>query len=112
MNLQLKGKRAIVSGSTAGIGYAIASALAREGAAVVVNGRTPARVDEAVGRIRAEHAGATVEGVACDLGTRSRLRTAWNGRSGIACDFPVPASIAVSERLLGIFRDRGSSTGG
>src|ERR1700677_4429368 len=71
MDLQIKGKRAVVSGSTAGIGYAIASALAREGAAVVVNGRTATRVDAAVGRIRAEHAGATVEGLACDLGTRA-----------------------------------------
>ena len=70
MDLQLKGKRAIVSGSTAGIGYAIAVALAREGAAVVVNGRTAARVDAAVTRIRSEYAGAAVEGVACDLGTR------------------------------------------
>jgi len=41
MELQLNGKRAVVSGSTAGIGYAIAAALAREGAAVVVKGRTP-----------------------------------------------------------------------
>jgi NAD(P)-dependent dehydrogenase (short-subunit alcohol dehydrogenase family) len=71
MDLQLVGKRAIVSGSTAGIGYAIAAALAREGAAVVVNGRTAARVDEAIRRIRADHARATVEGVACDLGTRA-----------------------------------------
>jgi len=71
MDLQLTGKRAVVSGSTAGIGYAIATTLAREGAAVIVNGRTAARVDAAVGRIRAEHAGATVEGVACDLGTRA-----------------------------------------
>jgi len=46
MDLQLVGKRAIVSGSTAGIGYAIAAALAREGAAVVVNGRTAARVEK------------------------------------------------------------------
>jgi NAD(P)-dependent dehydrogenase (short-subunit alcohol dehydrogenase family) len=70
MDLQLKGKRAIVSGSTAGIGYAIAVALAREGAAVVVNGRTQSRVDEALRRIRSESPGATAEGVACDLGTR------------------------------------------
>jgi NAD(P)-dependent dehydrogenase (short-subunit alcohol dehydrogenase family) len=69
MDLQLKGKRAVVSGSTAGIGYAIASALAREGAGVVVNGRTIARVDAAVARIRAEHPGASVSGVASDLGT-------------------------------------------
>jgi NAD(P)-dependent dehydrogenase (short-subunit alcohol dehydrogenase family) len=71
MDLQLTGKRAIVSGSTAGIGYAIAAALAREGASVIVNGRTVARVDEAVRRVRAEHARASVEGVACDLGTRA-----------------------------------------
>jgi NAD(P)-dependent dehydrogenase (short-subunit alcohol dehydrogenase family) len=71
MDLQLVGKRAVVSGSTAGIGYAIAAALAREGAVVVINGRTPSRVDQAVRRIRAEHAGATVEGVACDLGSRA-----------------------------------------
>jgi NAD(P)-dependent dehydrogenase (short-subunit alcohol dehydrogenase family) len=71
MDLQIKGKRAVVSGSTAGIGYAIASALAREGAAVVVNGRTATRVDAAVARIRAAHAGAAIEGVACDLGTRA-----------------------------------------
>jgi NAD(P)-dependent dehydrogenase (short-subunit alcohol dehydrogenase family) len=71
MDLQLAGKRAVVSGSTAGIGYAIAAALAREGAAVVVNGRTAARVEEAVRRIGAEHAGAAVDGVACDLGTRA-----------------------------------------
>jgi NAD(P)-dependent dehydrogenase (short-subunit alcohol dehydrogenase family) len=71
MDLQLGGKRAIVSGSTAGIGFAIAAALAREGASVVVNGRTAARVDEAVRRIGAEHPGATVRGVACDLGTRA-----------------------------------------
>lgn len=74
MDLQIKGKRAVVSGSTAGIGYAIASALAREGAAVVVNGRTATRVDAAVARIRAEHAGATVEGVACDRSGFARGR--------------------------------------
>lgn len=71
MDLQLRGKRAVVSGSTAGIGYAIAAGLAREGAAVVVNGRTAARVDDAVRRIVAEHPGAIVEGVPCDLGTRA-----------------------------------------
>ena len=71
MDLEIKGKRAIVSGSTAGIGYAIASALAAEGASVVVNGRTAPRVDEAVRRIREAHPGANVSGVACDLGTRS-----------------------------------------
>ena len=51
MDLQLKDKLAVVTGSTAGIGYAIAEALAREGARVVVNGRTQAAVSEAVARI-------------------------------------------------------------
>ena len=44
MDLELKGKRALVSGSTAGIGWAIAAGLAGEGAEVVLNGRTEARV--------------------------------------------------------------------
>ena len=40
MDLQLKGKKAFISGSTQGIGYAIAQQLAQEGASVVINGRT------------------------------------------------------------------------
>ena len=48
MDLQLKGKRAIVTGSTGGIGLAIAVELAREGASVVVNGRTQERVGKAL----------------------------------------------------------------
>ena len=44
MNLQLAGKRILVTGSTAGIGLAIATELAQENAEVVVNGRTAARV--------------------------------------------------------------------
>src|SRR5512143_894013 len=69
MNLELQGKRALVTGSTAGIGFAIAAGLAREGAHVVVNVRSDERVAKAVERIRAEVAEASVEGVAADLGT-------------------------------------------
>ena len=47
MDLKLTNKLALVTGSTAGIGYAIAEALAREGARVIVNGRTQAAVDAA-----------------------------------------------------------------
>jgi short-subunit dehydrogenase len=68
MNLQLDGKRAVISGSTAGIGYAIAEALAREGTRVVITGRSERSVDEARARLR----GATtvdVDGFAGDLGT-------------------------------------------
>lgn len=70
MDLQLKNKKALVTGSTAGIGFAIAAALAEEGAAVVVNGRTQERVDEAVKRIQSEHKDAQATGVAADLGTK------------------------------------------
>jgi NAD(P)-dependent dehydrogenase (short-subunit alcohol dehydrogenase family) len=69
MNLQLEGKRALVSGSTAGIGWAIAAGLAAEGAEVVVNGRTEARVASAVQQIQARHPRARLRGVAADLGT-------------------------------------------
>ncbi|MGB7284393.1 MAG: SDR family NAD(P)-dependent oxidoreductase [Candidatus Acidiferrum sp.] len=74
MNLGLKGKKAVVSGSTAGIGFAIASALAEEGASVVVNGRTEARVNAALEKIRKLHNGAHLQGVAADLGTVSGVQ--------------------------------------
>ena len=67
MNINLSGRRAIVTGSTAGIGRATAEGLARAGASVVVNGRTPARVDEAVLEIRKAVPDAEVSGVAADL---------------------------------------------
>jgi NAD(P)-dependent dehydrogenase (short-subunit alcohol dehydrogenase family) len=66
MDLQLKNKRVVVSGSTAGIGYAIATALAREGARVIINGRTQASVDKAIAQIKADSA-VQVEGFAGDL---------------------------------------------
>jgi NAD(P)-dependent dehydrogenase (short-subunit alcohol dehydrogenase family) len=69
MDLGLRGKAAVVSGSTAGIGLAIATALAAEGAKVVVNGRTEARVAAALDKIRQRVANAELRGVAADLGT-------------------------------------------
>jgi NAD(P)-dependent dehydrogenase (short-subunit alcohol dehydrogenase family) len=53
MNLGLTGKLALVTGSTAGIGYAIAEALAREGARVIVNGHAKESVEAAVARLNA-----------------------------------------------------------
>src|SRR5436190_7083607 len=70
MDLQLTNKKALVTGSTAGIGFAIASLLAQEGAAVVVNGRSQGRVEEAVRRIKKGTKDAQVTGVAADLGTK------------------------------------------
>ncbi|HEX2887925.1 SDR family NAD(P)-dependent oxidoreductase [Vineibacter terrae] len=69
MNIDLSNKTAIVTGSTAGIGLAIAKGLAQAGATVVINGRTQAAVDKAISAIRQTVAGAAIRGVAADLGT-------------------------------------------
>lgn len=69
MDLNLAGKTALVSGSTAGIGFAIVKGLAREGATVYLNGRTEERVKAAVRDITAEHPTAKVRGIAADLAT-------------------------------------------
>jgi len=74
MDLGLTGKRALVTGSTAGIGFATARALAREGAHVIVNGRTHARVGQALARLTGEHPGATLDGIAADLGSADGCR--------------------------------------
>jgi NAD(P)-dependent dehydrogenase (short-subunit alcohol dehydrogenase family) len=75
MNLGLQGKLAVVSGSTAGIGLAIATALAAEGAKVVINGRTQARVDAALQAIKQRVSGADLRGVPADLGTASGVES-------------------------------------
>src|SRR6266536_1453847 len=69
MDLQLGGKIAFVSGSTAGIGLAIASRLTRESAEVVINGRTEERVREAIAQIKKDSRDANVRGIAVDLGS-------------------------------------------
>lgn len=68
MKIDLTGKTALVTGSTAGIGLAIARGLAGCGATVVVNGRTQQAVDRALADIAAAVPGAQVRGVAADLG--------------------------------------------
>src|ERR1700685_3469298 len=74
MNLQRAGKRALVTGSTAGIGYAIAEALSKKGARVIINGRTKGRVDHAVAKLQA--AFGEVHGLAADLGAAEGVRQA------------------------------------
>ena len=67
VDLKLTGKVALVTGSTAGIGLAIAQSLAREGAHVYVNGRTQQRVDAAIAEIRSHATAAKVDGIAADF---------------------------------------------
>jgi NAD(P)-dependent dehydrogenase (short-subunit alcohol dehydrogenase family) len=70
MSSKLDGQRALVTGSTAGIGYAIAEELARRGAEVFINGRTQPRVDEALRALRSKLGGnVKIDGVAADVGT-------------------------------------------
>src|SRR5437762_1485620 len=76
MDLQLQRKRALVPGSTAGIGLAIARGLAREGAGVIINGRTAQRVDQSVAALNKAGVSGKVEGLAADLGTADGTRTA------------------------------------
>jgi NAD(P)-dependent dehydrogenase (short-subunit alcohol dehydrogenase family) len=74
MNLGLKGKRALVTGSSAGIGLATVRALAREGAQVTLNGRSEARLKAAVARLHKELPDAQVGSIAADLATLAGCR--------------------------------------
>jgi NAD(P)-dependent dehydrogenase (short-subunit alcohol dehydrogenase family) len=69
MNIDLSGKTALVTGSTSGIGHAIAKGLAATGASVVVNGRTQAKVDAAAAALAKAVPGSKVRGVAADVST-------------------------------------------
>lgn len=96
MDLQLHGKRALVTGSTAGIGFAIAHALAAEGAMVCLNGRQADRVGAAVQRLRDTCPGAEVRGVAADLGCAE-------GCARLAAEVP---DVDILVNNLGIFEPR------
>ena len=96
MDLQLAGKLALVSGSTAGIGFAIASALARESARVIVNGRSHNRVKSAMERIRAQNPSAQLEPLAADL----------SGAAGTEETFRRFPEVDVLVNNLGIFEPK------
>jgi NAD(P)-dependent dehydrogenase (short-subunit alcohol dehydrogenase family) len=82
MDLGLKGKLALVSGSTAGIGRAIAAALAKEGARVIVNGRSEPAVDKAVAELKAETGGSLI-GFAGDLADAAAAETLQRAHPGV-----------------------------
>lgn len=94
MDLQLKGKTALVTGSTAGIGNAIAVSLAREGARVILNGRTQARVDAAVSKLVGS--GLEAKGLAADIGTSE----------GAAMAIEMLPSVDILVNNLGIFEPK------
>ncbi len=97
MDLELRGRRALVTGSTAGIGFAIAKGLAAEGASVVVNGRSAASTDRAIARIREAVPKAEVTGVAVDAATKE-------GADALIAALPA-ADILINN--LGIFEPKG-----
>jgi NAD(P)-dependent dehydrogenase (short-subunit alcohol dehydrogenase family) len=74
MELKIKDKIALVTGSTAGIGFAIAKALANEGSKVFVNGRTAARVDQAVERLKKETGNPEIRGIIADFSNAAQVR--------------------------------------
>ena len=76
MDLQLSDRTALVTGSTAGIGYAIAERLAREGATVIINGRTPERVENAIAAVKTIAPAARLLGFPADLGTAESANAA------------------------------------
>ena len=68
MNLQLQGKTAFISGSTTGIGFATARALAKEGTQVILNGRTKEKLDDAVQKLQQEFPEVSISGLVTDFG--------------------------------------------
>ena len=97
MDLGLKGRRALVTGSTAGIGYAIARGLAAEGANVVLTGRTQASVEAALTRLTKEFPQAKAEGIAADCATAE----------GAATVFARVPSLDILVNNLGIYDRKG-----
>jgi NAD(P)-dependent dehydrogenase (short-subunit alcohol dehydrogenase family) len=111
MIIDLSGRTAVVSGSTAGIGRAIAEGLAGCGARVIINGRGEERVVKALREIRARHPKATIEGIAADLGTAEGVANFVEVAAdadilvnNLGMAVPRPFEAATDEDWLGIFQ--------
>ncbi len=78
MDLQLNNKKVLVTGSTAGIGFAIASQLAKENAHVYINGRTAERVTQAIKKLKTETGNQHIEGFAADFSDNSQIKNLIN----------------------------------
>ena len=102
MDLQLRGKRALVTGSTGGIGLAIAKVLAREGASVAVNGRTEKRVAEALASIRRDVPDASLTAVVADLSMAEGAECGHAGDPGCGHSCQQPGHL----RRQALLRDR------
>jgi NAD(P)-dependent dehydrogenase (short-subunit alcohol dehydrogenase family) len=96
MIIDLSGKHAIVSGSTSGIGFAIATGLAASGAAVMINGRNQKTVDAALSRLAGMVPKAKVEGIAADL----------SGAEGVAAFVKRAQNTDILVNNLGIFEPK------
>jgi NAD(P)-dependent dehydrogenase (short-subunit alcohol dehydrogenase family) len=96
VDLKLTDKVALVTGSTAGIGFAIARSLASEGAHVYLNGRTEERVDAAMAAIRSHAAAAKVDGIAADFSSSA-------GAEAVIAKLPV---VDVLVNNVGIFEPK------
>lgn len=83
MDLQLKGKTAFISGSTAGIGFGIAQTLLAEGASVIVNGRTMQSVNQAISRLKEAFPESNPKGIAADFSDANSVNQLINSLPGI-----------------------------
>ncbi len=100
MDIDLSGRKAFISGSTQGIGRAIAAGLARSGAAVTVNGRDEQRVEA----LRGECPGAEIDGVAADVATAEGAQRVFNA-------LPTTSGSSLRRRCSRSTTRRGSATG-